>query len=103
MELVAARDHRHFRIEDKLFDYWQAVLADRLRRTGKRQATHDPGAARLLRARLEIATLESHNTERLVTTNSAAQVRQPISPSAIGKADAYRDLEPFIAAYGYRG
>ena len=39
-----------------------------------------------------------------MTTNGAAQVRQPISPSAIGKTELYRaHLKPFVAAYGYCG
>ena len=99
----------HFKIEDELFNYWRAVLGDRLMPVSYEELVSDklrmiPALLNHCRLDLEPATLEPHNTERLVTTNSVAQVRQPISPSAIGKANAYRThLEPFIAAYGYRG
>jgi hypothetical protein len=45
-----------------------------------------------------------HETERVVATASAQQVRRPINRSGIGVADPYREfLQPFVDAYRAAG
>ncbi len=48
------------------------------------------------------ACLAFNKTERVILTASAAQVRQPMYRSAIGRWRPYREmLEPLFAAMGY--
>jgi hypothetical protein len=43
---------------------------------------------------------EPHKTERIVSTASAMQVREPINRRGIGSAEPYREhLKPFLDAY----
>ena len=97
----------HFRIEDKLFNHWRDVLGDRLMPVSYEALVCDPLVAIptvLGHCALDVEppVFQSHRTERLVTTNSVAQVRQPISSSAIGKAEPYRGhFESFLAPYAY--
>lgn len=100
-ETIAA----HFALEDRLFTFWQARLGSRLLCVDYEALVTDPDVwisnivahAGLPQDR---RTLSPHKTERVVLTSSVAQVRQPISRSAIGSGHRYsRHLEPFLNNY----
>jgi hypothetical protein len=49
---------------------------------------------------VEPQVFEPHKTERIVSTASAMQVREPINRRGIGSAEPYREhLKPFLDAY----
>lgn len=95
----------HFRLEDDLRRRWQDILGDRLLVLRYEDLARDPaGTIPRLLAHCgladEPAVYAPHRNSRPVTTSSAMQVRQPISPMGIGAAAPYRaHLEPFLAAY----
>ncbi|MEG3170767.1 sulfotransferase [Sphingomonas sp. ZB1N12] len=100
-ETIAA----HFALEDRLFAFWQARLGGRLLCVDYEALVTDPGVwiPRIVAHTglpQDPHTLAPHKTERAVLTSSVAQVRQPISRSAIGSGDRYRHhLTPFLDAY----
>lgn len=100
-ETIAA----HFAIEDRLFAFWQARLGSRLLCVDYEALVTDPAVwiPRIVaHAGLpqDPRTLAPHETERAVSTSSVAQVRRPISRSAIGSGDRYcRHLTRFLDAY----
>ncbi len=95
----------HFRLEDRLLDRWRDILGDRLLVLDYEQVAADPrGRIPGLLAHCGLASepqvFEPHLTERLVTTSSVTQVRQPINTGGIGVAEPYRrHLQPFLDAY----
>ncbi|KRA79768.1 hypothetical protein ASD76_17275 [Altererythrobacter sp. Root672] len=95
----------HFRLEDQLLGQWQQILGDRLLVVPYEALTGDPASwtRRILRhcgLAEEPQTFEPHQNERIVTTSSVMQVRQPINRRAVGSAEPYREfLQPFLAAY----
>ena len=95
----------YFRAEDMLHRHWTALYPDRILSVPYEELTADPvpWTKRILaHAGLgeEPQTFEPHKSARSVMTASVAQVRQPISTSRVGAAEAYREfLEPFRAAY----
>lgn len=97
---------RHFRLEDQLLTHWQAALGERLLVVEYEAlaSNPEPEIRRLLAhcgLAEEPAVFEPHKSERLVTTSSVAQVREPINRRGIGVADRYRDhLQPFTDVYG---
>ena len=53
---------------------------------------------------LEAQQMRPHESKRVVTTASVAQVRAPINRDAIGVAEPYRrHLKPFVDAYTAAG
>ncbi len=95
----------HFELEDRLFTFWRSRLGSRLLRVNYEELVSDPDTwiSRIVaHAGLpqDPRTLSPHKTERVVLTSSVAQVRKPISRSAIGSGHRYsRHLEPFLDAY----
>ena len=97
---------RHMAIEDRLREFWASELGARMlvvryddlvtdpRKTIEMIATHCGLEA-------EADMFEPHRTQRAVITNSAAQVREPISRSAVGSSAAFAELlGQFEEAYG---
>lgn len=95
----------HFALEDRLIDFWQERLGDRLLVVPYPALVDAPEEwTRRILAHCNLPEEEQvhrfHETERVVATASALQVRRPINRSGIGVADPYRDhLRPFVAAY----
>jgi tetratricopeptide (TPR) repeat protein len=91
----------HMRLEDRLFAHWRGVLGDRILVVNYEELVSD-SAAQIARIMghcglpMEEATLTPERNRRAVTTNSVAQVRQPISTRSIGAADPYR---PFLGRF----
>ncbi|MXP26414.1 hypothetical protein GRI39_10230 [Altererythrobacter indicus] len=101
LELIARRSAS----EHRLRHFWQETLGERLmsvqyeelvrnsEREIKRMAEH-------VGLPFEAAMLTPHSSKRVVTTNSSAQVREPISTQSIGSSEPYAQwLEPFGVAY----
>ena len=95
----------HFTLEDRLLDFWQARLGDRLLVVPYAALVDDPpGWTRRLLAHCGLADEASvhtpHLTQRAVATASALQVRRPLNRDGLGVAQPYRRwLGPFIDAY----
>ena len=95
----------HFALEDGLAAFWQERLGDRLLVVPYRALVDAPEDwTRRILAHCNLHEEEQvhrfHETERVVATASALQVRRPINRSGIGVADPYRDhLQPFVDAY----
>lgn len=95
----------HFRLERELLARWQDVLGNRLKVIDYESLVREPATAVpaiLAHAGLSVEpqVFTPEKTARVVTTNSAAQVRLPINTRAIGAAQPYkRHLQPFIDAY----
>ncbi len=95
----------HFALEDRLLDYWQARLGERLLVIPYAALVEDaPGWTRRLLAHCgladEAAVYTPHLTERAVATASALQVRRPLNRDGLGVAEPYRQwLGPFEHAY----
>jgi len=98
---------RYFRAYDALMAHWRAVLPDGV----MLEVDYEDTTANLeTQARRVIAhcgldwddrCLDFHNTTRWVHTASAAQVREPVYRSSVGKWRAYEPyLAPLIAALG---
>ena len=96
---------RHFRLEDGLLDHWQIALGERLLVVDYEGLVEEPATeTRRILAHCglgeEPAVFQPHKTERLVTTSSVTQVRQPINRSAVGSAQPYfAEMQPFIDTY----
>lgn len=99
----------HFAIEDRLLDYWQDRLGDRLLVVPYPALVDTPEDwTRRILAHCGLDEEEQvhrfHETDRVVATASALQVRRPINRSGIGVAEPYRDfLQPFVTAYRAAG
>ncbi|HWI86987.1 MAG TPA: sulfotransferase [Sphingomonas sp.] len=95
----------HFRLEDELLAFWQRRLGDRLLVVPYAALVDAPEEwTRRLLAHCglaeEAAVHRFHETERVVATASALQVRRPINRGGIGVAEPYRAyLQPFLDAY----
>lgn len=94
----------HVRSEERLLAHWREVLGRRLLVLSYENLVERPeeeGARILAHCGLPPESLGAfHETERAVTTSSAAQVRQPLYRGSVGAAERYRaHLQPFIAAY----
>jgi len=98
---------RYYRAYDRLMTHWRAVLPDGV----MLEVDYEDTTADLeTQARRVIAhcgldwddrCLEFHNTARWVHTASAAQVREPVYRSSVGKWRAYEPyLGPLISALG---
>jgi len=99
----------HFRLEDQLVDFWQARLGERLLVVPYPSLVDAPEDwTRRILSHCGLAEEEQvhrfHETERVVATASALQVRRPINRSGIGVAAPYRErLQPFVDAYRAAG
>jgi tetratricopeptide (TPR) repeat protein len=98
---------RYYRAYEKLMEHWRRVLPPGVMlEVQYEQLTTDlEGEARRLVAHCglewDAACLSFYETERLVRTASAGQVRQPIYRSSIGRWRSYaRQLGPLIEALG---
>jgi len=95
----------HFRLEDMLLDFWQERLRERLLVVPYGALVDAPAEwTRRILAHCGLADEEAvhnfHETDRVVATASALQVRRPINRSGIGVAEPYRPfLQPFVDAY----
>ena len=96
---------QHFAIEDALFAFWSELLPDRILPVEYADLVRDPRSQieRILQfcnLPVEPAVFEPHRTERVVSTASVMQVREPIGTDALGSAHPYSDyLRPFSDAY----
>lgn len=96
----------HFRLEDRLRAYWQQRLGERLLvvpYAALIDAPEDWTRRILAHCGLsdEAATHRPQDSDRIVATASALQVRRPINRDGLGVAEPYREwLQPFIDAYG---
>jgi len=99
----------HFRLEDALVEFWQARLGQRLLVVpyGALVDAPEDWTRRILAhcgLPEEEAVHRFHETDRVVATASALQVRRPINRSGIGVAEPYRPfLQPFVDAYREAG
>jgi len=99
----------HFALEDKLVEYWQQTLGDRLLIVPYPALVESPEDwTRRILSHCGLPEEEQvhrfHETERVVATASALQVRRPINRSGIGVALPYREhLQPFVDAYRAAG
>jgi tetratricopeptide (TPR) repeat protein len=95
----------HFTLEDQLCMMWQKQLGSRLMVIDYTELVENPEAqirkiAEHCGLAFEQEMLTPENTQRIVTTASASQVRQPISSAGLGASEPYRPyLKPFIEAY----
>lgn len=96
---------RHMRDEDRLFDHWRSVFPERILVVPYEELVADPGewAGRLQQhfgLEPEAGLEKVSRADRAVRTASAGQVRDAISTSRIGQADAFkRHLRPFCELY----
>lgn len=95
----------HFALEDQLFRHWTALFPDRILVVDYQDLVRSPESEipRILDhcgLPLEPQVFRPHETQRVVSTASVMQVREPINTGAIGAAGPYRDfLTPFIERY----
>lgn len=95
----------HFRLQDAQMAFWQDKLGDRLLVVPYAELVDQPEVwTRKLLSHCglseEAGVFTPHETERVVATASAMQVRQPINRSGLGVAEPYREyLQPFVDAY----
>ncbi len=95
----------HFQLQDAQMTFWQEKLGDRLLVVPYAELVEQPELwTRKLLSHCglseETGVFTPHETERVVATASAMQVRQPINRSGLGVAEPYRaHLQPFIDAY----
>ncbi|NNM77637.1 hypothetical protein HJG53_12025 [Sphingomonas sp. ID1715] len=95
----------HFRLEDRLVDFWQDRLGERLLVVPYAQLVDEPTdwTSRILKhcgLAEEAGAFAPHRTERAVATASSLQVREPINRKGLNVAEPYRrHLQPFIDAY----
>jgi hypothetical protein len=94
-----------FRVEDRLYAHWSKQWPERLLTVPYEELVRDPAEwiPRILAyagLEMEPQVLEFHRTRRSVRTASVQQVRNPISTSRIGAAEAYaRHMDAFREAY----
>lgn len=99
----------HFALEDRLLEHWQERLGERLLVVPYSALVDAPEDwTRRILAHCKLPDEEEvhrfHETERVVATASALQVRRPINRSGIGVAQPYREfLQPFVDAYRAAG
>lgn len=98
---------RTYRGYAALMDHWRTVLPEGTMLEVQYEelvADFEPQARRIVAycgLDWDARCLAFHNTERVVHTLSAAQVRQPLYRTAVGRAAPYRPwLTPLIAALG---
>jgi len=95
----------HFALEDRLIHFWQDRLGDRLLVVPYPALVEAPEHwTRRILSHCGLPEEEQvhrfHETDRVVATASALQVRRPINRSGIGVAQPYREhLQPFVDAY----
>jgi tetratricopeptide (TPR) repeat protein len=95
----------HFQLEDRLLAFWQSQLGDRLLVVPYRALVDAPVEwTRRLLAHCDLSEEAGvhnfHQTERVVATASAMQVRRPINRDGLGVAEPYRAMmQPFVMAY----
>ncbi|MCX7284428.1 MAG: sulfotransferase [Novosphingobium sp.] len=95
----------HFALEDDLFRHWSSLLPERILVVDYQELVRDSAVQiRRILAHCnlpeESQVFRPHETQRVVSTASVMQVREPINTGAIGAADPYRrHLEPFIKRY----
>lgn len=95
----------HFLLEDALLDYWQERLGKRLLVVPYHQLVDNP--AEWTRTILnhcgledELGVYSPHETNRVVMTASALQVRKPINKDGLNVSSPYiKQLQPFVDAY----
>jgi hypothetical protein len=96
---------QRFREEDELHKHWSSVLGDKLLTVQYEGLVADPDAwiPRILAhcgLTDEPGVRNFHESSRPVFTASVAQVREPISTSAVAKWKRYeKHLKPFLDAY----
>jgi tetratricopeptide (TPR) repeat protein len=96
---------RFFRIEDQLYAHWlenfpERILTVHYEELVRNSAELIPQILSHAGLEIEPQVFEFHRTQRSVRTASVQQVRNPISTSRIGAAEAYAGhMEPFRAAY----
>jgi hypothetical protein len=94
-----------FRVEDRLYAHWTKQWPERLLTVPYEELVRDPAEwiPRILAyagLEMEPQVLEFHRTRRSVRTASVQQVRNPISTTRIGAAEAYdRHMDTFREAY----
>ena len=95
----------HFRLEDALLGFWKARLGDRLLVVPYTQLVESPALwTRKVLSHCgleeEAAVHRPHQTDRVVATASALQVRRPINRDGLNVAGPYKvHLQPFVEAY----
>jgi tetratricopeptide (TPR) repeat protein len=95
----------HFRLEDAMLSFWQQRLGERLLVVPYAELVADPAlwTAKLLAhcgMADEPGVHKPHETQRVVMTASAMQVRRPINRDGLNVAAPYRAwLQPFVDAY----
>jgi hypothetical protein len=96
---------RYFRDEDRLWHHWTGLLGDRVLTVPYEElvASSDLWTRRILDhcgLAYEEGVAKFHESDRVISTASLAQVRQPVSTSAIGQWRNYeRHMKPFVDAY----
>lgn len=96
----------YYRNYHQLMDFWRQEYPDRIYDLEYERLVEDfePEARKLLDycgLPWSDSVLEFHSSDRPVRTLSANQVRRPINPDSIGKAERYRDyLGPLIESLG---
>ncbi len=96
---------RYFLIEDRLYAHWAGLFPDRILTIPYENLAREPDEwipKILSHAELpdEPQVREFHQARRAVRTASVRQVRAPISPTAIGQAQAYSgQMKRFDAIY----
>ncbi|MGV3554515.1 MAG: tetratricopeptide repeat-containing sulfotransferase family protein [Croceibacterium sp.] len=104
LENIAA----HFLLEDEIFAFWSKLLPERILVVDYPSLVAEPKAQinRILahcNLAAEPQVFEPHKTRRVVSTASAAQVREPINQRGLGSAEPYRKhMKPFTEAYAGR-
>jgi tetratricopeptide (TPR) repeat protein len=95
----------YMRAEDRLFEHWRAIFADRILVVPYEELVTEPGAwAERLQHHFGLAIESGIETlsrsDRAIGTSSVTQAREPISPARIGQAAAFeRHLQPFRDRY----
>jgi tetratricopeptide (TPR) repeat protein len=84
----------HMKIEDDLFQYWMEMLGDRILVVEYANLVAEPTKTIPIIVahcglKLESPQLRPHETDRVVSTASVSQVRQPINSNAIGASIPY--------------
>jgi tetratricopeptide (TPR) repeat protein len=95
----------YMRIEDRLFEHWRALFAERIIVVPYEDLVGDPASwARRLQEHFGLNVEERieqvSRADRFVETASISQVREPITASFVGRASAFeRHLKPFRERY----
>lgn len=101
LEAIAA----HFRLEDALYRHWREVLGTRILTVEYGALVEQPDReieriANHCNLPFQSPMVRPHQTERVVTTASALQVREPINTKGLAVAEPYRKfLQPFAEIY----